>query len=93
LSPIFTSPDTCAEGAIQLVLATVGSFRPAFTTDGRRVTANNTPLSGFPLEVSSVHNFRVLTFFLERVDPLKYASKPFQSLARLSEGKSHTIAQ
>jgi hypothetical protein len=38
-SPTFTSPDTCAEGAIQLVLATFGTLRLAATAAGMRVTA------------------------------------------------------
>lgn len=39
LSPTFTSPDTCAEGAIQLVLPTLGTLRLAATAAGMRVTA------------------------------------------------------
>jgi hypothetical protein len=40
-SPTLTSPDTCAEGAIQLVLPTLGALRLAATTAGMRVTAEN----------------------------------------------------
>lgn len=39
LSPTRTLPDTWAEGAIQLVLATLGTLLPALTTGCRRVTA------------------------------------------------------
>lgn len=39
LSATLTSPDTCADGATQLVAATLGIFVPEFTSFGRRVTA------------------------------------------------------